>query len=592
MSLVYRSITSTALDTDISREAAAALSEWLSRRGSTGAAVDFTRTGRYQLSSRARAAVIRRDEDARTLLRLTTETERQDARWRTTVTVATGTDRTGGHLWADMTAHPAADGPGRIEASPPEAVRILLSRLDCRDGRHPVSGEPRIVRGRSDDAVRRLADAVRDPDRRLALVVAGRPARGTVSDWRAALASALSRSAGMYTGYVLDGAAHDRLYGLLPRDLRVPRGGIRTYLPRVQRDAADDARRHPLMSPSTVAAASGPDGRLHGWAARTLTRAIRETALAAALPAELQQVDALLNEAELDAFLGSAGPDTGPSAPATSDAEAAAHIALLRRRLAAASREAGRLGAEAERQGARARRLGEQAEAAEAERERLWADLSETEEEVDAARSALQSARGELAWLRGRLREEGLHRLAGERPPADHLSSVPESVEELLDRITDGTALPHLFFTLADRSTVRELTDSNKEGLWARRTWEALRALDDYARYQLENPGTGLGLHEYLRQPPDGYAAVPVRRLASGESDSVRRRDKLSDKRIFPVPAEVDPSGEAPMYAHFRLDGEYGICPRLYFLPDLGPGTTNRIYIGYIGRHLPVHSTN
>ena len=180
-------------------------------------------------------------------------------------------------------------------------------------------------------------------------------------------------------------------------------------------------------------------------------------------------------------------------------------------------------------------------------------------------------------------------------PMSGILKSFAEALdgtEGSLDRITDGTALPHLFFTLADRSTVRELTDSNKEGLWARRTWEALRALDDYARYQLENPGTGLGLHEYLRQPPDGYAAVPVRRLASGESDSVRRRDKLSDKRIFPVPAEVDPSGEAPMFAHFRLDGEYGICARLYFLPDLGPGTTNRIYIGYIGRHLPVHSTN
>jgi hypothetical protein len=42
----------------------------------------------------------------------------------------------------------------------------------------------------------------------------------------------------------------------------------------------------------------------------------------------------------------------------------------------------------------------------------------------------------------------------------------------------------------------------------------------------------------------------------------------------------VEPSGRVPMYAHIKLDIEYGICPRLYFYPHLGPGTTNRVYIG------------
>ncbi|MFC7742213.1 hypothetical protein ACFQXA_16540 [Nocardiopsis composta] len=274
-----------------------------------------------------------------------------------------------------------------------------------------------------------------------------------------------------------------------------------------------------------------------------------------------------------------------PAAPAASDSQAAVHISLLKSRLAEAARDNERLRTETKRLSTR---VGEHTK----ERERLAGELAETTEELESSRAELYAARHELAWLRRRLQEEGRFRLAAERPPADPRQSPPQKVEELLDRITDEQTLPNLFFTIEDRDTVRELTGSRKEGLWVTRAWEALLALDDYARYQLEHPSSGLGFHDYLREPPDGYAAIPVRRLASRESDTVRNRDKFSDKRVFRVPQEVSPDGEVTMLAHIKLDSEYGICPRLYFYPDLGPGTTNRIYIGYLGRHLPVQGTN
>ncbi|GAA1071940.1 hypothetical protein [Nocardiopsis composta] len=594
MSLVYRSIMTTALDRDLPERAASALSEWLTRRGGAGARVDFGRSGSYELSKRSRAMVVRHDnpEERVAFLRLTTESDKPDGRWRTTVTVVSDPRRLPhGYLWTDMTAHPRNGGGGteRLDIAPPDAVRLLLERLPCRDGGHPVPAEPQIVRGRDAHAVPALLDAIGDPERRLALVVSGPPLRMTVAAWHAAITAALSRTVGMCTVFVLDGAAHEQLSGKLPKGLDVPAGGVRTFLPDAGLGPAADARRHPLMSPRTLESA-WEGGRIRAWVGRALARSVRDNAVNSPLPPELRDIDSLLNEEELDAFLSTAerrpdAPSASPAAPAASDSQAAVHISLLKSRLAEAARDNERLRTETKRLSTR---VGEHTK----ERERLAGELAETTEELESSRAELYAARHELAWLRRRLQEEGRFRLAAERPPADPRQSPPQKVEELLDRITDEQTLPNLFFTIEDRDTVRELTGSRKEGLWVTRAWEALLALDDYARYQLEHPSSGLGFHDYLREPPDGYAAIPVRRLASRESDTVRNRDKFSDKRVFRVPQEVSPDGEVTMLAHIKLDSEYGICPRLYFYPDLGPGTTNRIYIGYLGRHLPVQGTN
>ncbi|RKS05214.1 hypothetical protein DFP74_0807 [Nocardiopsis sp. Huas11] len=610
MPLVYRTLASVPEDDgDLVAAASAVFSRWLSKRGNSGARVDFTCSGHYELSNRSRALVVRHDnpEEGLTFLRLTTESDKPDGVWRTIATVVVDPELSPGqHLWIDMTvdAAPREESPAdqpRLDVMPPEAARMLLQEVAARDGAQPLPATPRIVRGRDDALVDTLVSAIRATDRRLAVVATGTPRDVTVAGWREAMAGALARSTGMCAGYVLDAAAIERVGALLPRGLDIPPGGVRTFLPAV--DVADegDHPRHPRMSPATLDTAREGD-RIRNWVGAALSRRVRETALETGLPAPLAAVDALLDEEATDLRLralrrGERGP-TGPGGRGSGPGgqirvPAARHpsgdtgaddFAAVQER-DAQEQLTQRLREEVKRQSARIAELSE-------ERQALLAETADLSEEVEAAREQLRAARFEARWLRERVREEGLFRLAATHAPPDPQQRPPVTVRELLDRITDGSALPHLFFTIEDHDTVHELEDSRKETLWVTRAWEALLALNDYARYQFDNPGSGLGFHSYLRETPDGYQVIPVKRLASQESDYVRNRGKLNEKRLFRVPPEVEPSGRVPMYAHIKLDIEYGICPRLYFYPDLGPGTTNRVYIGYLGRHLPVQQSN
>ncbi|MCY9785427.1 hypothetical protein KIK06_16195 [Nocardiopsis sp. EMB25] len=594
MPLVYRTLVSVPeAGGDLVTLTSTVLSRWLSKRGNSGARVDFSVSGRFELSNRSRALVVRHDnpDEGLVFLRLTTESEKPDGVWRTVATAVVDPELSPRHhVWIDMSVEPLdrADPPSdqpRPDVMPPEAARMLLEEVDAHDGRWPMPSTPSIVRGRDDALVEALVSAIRDPDRRMAIVATGVPRDVTVAAWRTAMAGALNRCTGMCAGYVLDAAALDRVGGLLPEELDIPAGGVRTFLPGVDPTDADDPTRHPRMSPATLDTARDGD-RVRNWVGAALSRRVRDNAVNTRLPAPLRAIDALLTEETAD-LRSRAGARPSVPAPARQAAPAPVASAEL---AAAQEREAQeqltqRLRDEVKRLSARISELAD-------ERQELLAETADLTDELDTAREQLRAARHETRWLRARAREEGLYRLAAAPAPRDTRRPPPTCVGELLEQITDGSALPHLFFTIEDHDTVYELSDSRKEGLWVTRAWEALLALNDYARYQFDNPGSGLGFHSYLRETPDGYQVIPVKRLASQESDYVRNRGKLNDKRLFRVPTEVDPGGRVPMYAHIKLDTEYGICPRLYFYPHLGPGTTNRVYVGYLGRHLPVQQSN
>lgn len=595
MPLVYRTLVAVHDDDgDLVPVASSVLSRWLSKRGNSGARVDFTGSGRFELSNRSRALVARHHnaDEGLTFLRLTTESEKPEGVWRTLATVVVDPELSPwNYVWIDMTVDPAAptDSP-RAEVMPPEAARMLLGSVGAHDGAHPLPSSPRIVRGRDDDDVAALLSTIRDPLRRLAIVATGAPRDVTVADWRTSMAGTLSRCTGMCAGYVLDGAALERVSELLPRGLDVPAGGVRTFLPGVDPADEADAQRHPRMSPGTLDTARDGE-RVRNWVGAALSRRVRDNALGLRLPEALRAIDALLTEETEDLRRGpntrAPVPPRAPSGSGNVIAHQSDHDSVSSVELAAAQaqeQQVRRLREEVRRLNARIGELSEEHQA-------VLAETADLADELATAREERRVARFEAGWLRDQAREAGLFRLAATPAPRDPEQRPPSSVAELLERITDGTALPHLFFTIEDQ-TVYELSDSRKEGLWVTRAWEALLALNDYARYQFDNPGSGLGFHSYLREPPDGYRVIPVKRLASQESDYVRNRGKLNEKRVFRVPTEVEPDGRVPMYAHIKLDIEYGICPRLYFFPHLGPDTTNRVYVGYLGRHLPVQQSN
>ncbi len=600
--LVYRTLVAVPEhDGDLVAATSTVLSRWLSKRGNSGARVDFAASGRFELSNRSRALVVRHDnpDEGLSFLRLTTESDKPDGTWRTIATVVVDPELSPWqYAWIDMTVDPAAsdrfgaESP-RLDVMPPEAARMLLDTVNGHDGDHPLPPTPKIVRGRDDSLVDTLVATIRDPRRRMAVVATGSPRDVTVADWRIAMAGALSRCTGMCAGYVLDAAAQERVGALLPRSLDVPSGGVRTFLPRVDLLDEEDAARHPRMSPTTLDTARDGE-RIRNWVGSALSRRVRDNALEVCLPDPLQAVDAFLVEETDDVRQTPWGSGTAAwprAVPPGARGPAVAHRSAQgpadtssRQEREALEQQTQRLRDEVTRLGTRINELSE-------ERQELLAETADLGEELDTARDQLRAARYEARWLREQAREAGLFRLAAAPAPRDPQQRPPASVSELLERITDDSVLPHLYFTIEDQ-TVYELSDSRKESLWVTRAWEALLALNDYARYQFDNPGSGLGFHSYLRETPDGYQVIPVKRLASQESDYVRNRGKLNDKRLFRVPEEVEPSGRVPMYAHIKLDIEYGICPRLYFYPHLGPNTTNRVYIGYLGRHLPVQQSN
>ncbi|MEV6817260.1 hypothetical protein AB0M72_00765 [Nocardiopsis dassonvillei] len=601
MPLVYRTLVAVPEhDGDLVAVTSTVLSRWLSKRGNSGARVDFSASGRHELSNRSRALVVRHDnpDEGLSFLRLTTESDKTDGVWRTVATAVVDPALSPWrYVWIDMTVTPSPAGEGseqpRLDVMPPEAARMLLEAVHGHDGGHPLPPAPRIVRGRDDDLVDTLVATIRDPLRRMAVVATGSPRDVTVADWRGAMAGALSRCTGMCSGYVLDDAALERVGALLPPCLDVPPGGVRTFLPGVDPHDEADAARHPRMSPATLDTARDGE-RIRNWVGAALSRRVRDNALEVGLPGPLQAVDALLEEETDD--LRRSGPGTARPRVSVPAARGAAVVHQAAQGGAGSAGTASALEREAlEQQAQRLReevtRLGARVSELSEERHGLLAETADLSEELDTAREQARAARYEARWLREQAREAGLFRLAAAPAPSDPQRRPPVSVRELLERITDDSVLPHLYFTIED-ATVYELSDSRKESLWVTRAWEALLALNDYARYQFDNPGTGLGFHSYLRETPDGYQVIPIKRLASQESDHVRNRGKLNDKRLFRVPEEVEPSGRLPMYAHIKLDIEYGICPRLYFYPHLGPGTTNRVYIGYLGRHLPVQQSN
>lgn len=582
--LVYRTLVAVPeRQEDLLTTASTILSRWLSKRGNSGAQVGFSTSGHYELSSRSRALVARHDnpEEKLSFLRLTTESDKPDGTWRTTVSVVTDPALSPWqYVWLDMAVEPRADTqqsdqPLRLDIMPPEAARMLLDEIDAYDGTYPLSPVPRIVRGRDEALVDTLLSAIHDPKRRLAVVATGAPRDVTVAAWHTAMTSVLSRSTGMCAGYVLDTTALDRVGSLLPQELDIPAGGVRTFLPRIDLAETGDSGRHPRMSPATLDTARSGE-RIRNWVGAALSRKVRDNAVELPLPEPLTAIDTLLHEEIKDLRAKAFKQPSYIVAPGTPTTTAA---------LEAQEQQAQRLREEVT-------RLNSRIEELTTERHGLLAENSDLREELGTTREELRSARHEIGWLRDRTRDAGLYRLASTAAPPDPGLGPPRNVRELLERITDGSALPHLFFTIEDHDTVYELSDNRKETLWVTRAWEAMLALNDYARYQFDNPGIGLGFHSYLKETPDGYRVIPVKRLASQESDYVRNRGKLNEKRLFPVPHEVDPSGRIPMYAHIKLDIEYGICPRMYFFPHLGNGTTNRIYVGYLGRHLPVQQSN
>lgn len=157
----------------------------------------------------------------------------------------------------------------------------------------------------------------------------------------------------------------------------------------------------------------------------------------------------------------------------------------------------------------------------------------------------------------------------------------PNTFEELLESFD---LLEHLEFT-GNWDEVLEL-DRESFGAFATKTWAGLRMLNDFVRAKVVGVAKQ-DVFQFLKDSPTGYFSDwSTDKYAAKESESVSRNASMRDARTFPVPNTVNPAREVVMLAHLKVTSSL----RVHFYEDVAE--SQKIYIGYIGSHLPTVSSN
>ena len=223
-------------------------------------------------------------------------------------------------------------------------------------------------------------------------------------------------------------------------------------------------------------------------------------------------------------------------------------------------------------------------EEVEDDRDQVRARLEDEQLAHAETQAELLGAKFELDRLRGVLSRSG--RIYQTRAAVAAAQS-PGSFAELLERL-DEHMLGYIIFTGDPKNTL-ELDDLDPLGTWAAKVWDVLRVLNGYAdaRHRGE---FSKGLHAYLSHTPPGRPGYPPGAHSTQESDSVERSPRFRRMREFPVPAEVAPDHAVFMGAHFKIARKGLISPRMHYYDDTGQ--SGKIYVGYIGKHLPNAHTN
>lgn len=195
--------------------------------------------------------------------------------------------------------------------------------------------------------------------------------------------------------------------------------------------------------------------------------------------------------------------------------------------------------------------------------EDLYAHLDEQENE-------LAELRARVAKLWAELKASG----DTQEDWADPTEDYPTNMSGVLERLRE---FEFLKFT-GDVKPATHLDDRDNSLIIAKNCWSFMIALESYAKQWTSNRNN---VKIYLN---GNVTPANPSDFAPSESKTVRETEKYKKERLLPVPKDVDDSGFAYMFAHYRLSKTTGKAARLHFLDDMA--NTGKIYIGYIGSHL------
>ncbi|MEU8122381.1 hypothetical protein AB0C21_27050 [Spirillospora sp. NPDC049024] len=558
----YRSVFHTELPADEAFPAAEQqLRSWLGQKGLDREAFD---KGRARVGSAGEVLLVlaRNSADGTQTKRWQLREPQNDGSWVSTLTVhAPG--RTSGQVrswfWLDVEFSDSQAGaedqesmPGR-RAGVPRLARGLLATIDARDSLSELRERPILVRP---PGVEALIHVLCDPDRRMPAIVASAHPRRDFEDWRKVIDGTTRNAAGLASLYLLDPPATDQFIAEVGKSHGVWGGAVRTYLPDVDPASDQDALRHRVLSASRIEDSPTRSGAL-------LSGLPRRLSAEALLPRPLTGLSrALLAERP------SAGRAGDVPAPGVQEAAEAL------------SKEVGRIKGNLD----AALELVAEAEQTEQRLAQRNEELAALSVEFDATNQRAEYLEDLVRTLQRRLVQAG--RGSDAYAQSDEQTILPNSFAEVVDRIED---LARIEFT-GDIDHPLDLDTMPSASSWAQTAWQALLAMDGYAEASAEGRFNG-GFLAWCKQPPSGARAISPGKIGADESETVKGNAKMSRRRLLPVPREVDPSGKVYMWAHVRLGGGAGMsAPRMHYFDDVK--NTGRIYIGYLGPHLPVKSTN
>jgi hypothetical protein len=208
------------------------------------------------------------------------------------------------------------------------------------------------------------------------------------------------------------------------------------------------------------------------------------------------------------------------------------------------------------------------------------------QEEYAEAVTSARKLSDRVRWLERTLAEAGqpVYGMTEEGPIFE-----PANLTEVLFEARES--LCHLVIGDTDSAAARlDLDHPAQCRTWAAKAWDALRALDDFAKARSRGEFAG-GFHDWCAHGSPGRFTIPTGMLSMRESKTVASRPKFSAPRTFAIPPEVNPCGQILMEAHVKLRSVGYPAPRMYFHDDSG-GATGKIWIGYLGDHLPNTRTN
>jgi hypothetical protein len=614
MAVGYRSIFSLRHGQDAMALTAEHFRSWLALKGYGSVAVA---PGVHQVAEHVQLVVteLHPHDSSRSLRYRLTESS-SAGEWVTAVTVH-GDGREDDWVWVDVNAPPSTPEPSHerlvkdVDAADawwtgvPHMVRVILSAADARDGEMTLSATPTLVTAADVDG---LISAICDPGRRGTALVAAPVPDVPLSRMIGHVERLTRECVGLSGIYVLDTGAAAELDEAFAPSHSVPLGAVRTFLPEADPASAVDARRHRVLLARTIAE------QAPGKLAHLLGRANRNRALNLPLPSHVAQVDRLLSREEPAAVLRAIqATPPGPFARRPGEGTAGQAASAAVREVAIAGELLTSLVGEfqsdlpggpddmtarfrellAEGRGVlrghqeisrRLAALQDMLEDVEDDRDLARARLEDEQLDHAETQAELLKAKLELDRLRGILSRAGR---VDQTRAAVAAAQSPGSFAELVERL-DEHVLSCVVFT-GDPKNALELDDFDPLGTWAARSWDVLRVLDGYAAARRRGE-FGKGVHAYLGHTPPGRPGYPPGAHSTQESEPVERSPKLRKLRVFPVPRDVHPDGVIFMDAHFKIARKGLISPRIYYHYDAGQ--TGKIYVGYIGKHLPNAHTN